>query len=69
MRAKAVAVLGEAADDLAAGIAFYDAQEQGVGRYFFDSVLSDIDSLQLYAGIHHTHLVKTKTLGEIVYAP
>jgi len=56
MRVKAVVVLDEAAADLAAGIAFYDAQEQGVGRYFSDSLLSEIDSLQLYAGIHSAHL-------------
>ena len=52
MGAKRVVVLDDAVDDLAAGIAFYDAQELGVGQYFFDSLLSDIDSLQLYAGIH-----------------
>lgn len=50
--AKAVVVLEDAADDLADGIAFYEAQESGVGQYFFDSLLSDLDSLRLYAGIH-----------------
>ena len=51
-----VIILDEAADDLGDGIAFYDAQEQGIGRYFFDSVVADIDSLLLYAGIHNVRL-------------
>jgi hypothetical protein len=55
-RVKDVIVLDEAADDLGDGIAFYDAQDQGVGRYFFDSVVADIDSLLLYAGIHSVRL-------------
>jgi hypothetical protein len=48
-RVEDVIVLDEAADDLGDGIAFYDAQDQGVGQYFFDSLISDIDSLLLYA--------------------
>lgn len=47
-----VVVLEEAAEDLAAGIAFYDAQELGVGQYFFASLVADIASLRLHAGIH-----------------
>jgi hypothetical protein len=31
---------------------FYERQQQGVGRYFLDSLYSDIDSLTFYAGIH-----------------
>lgn len=49
---KEVVVFEEAAADLADGAAFYDAQEPGIGRYFFDSLLADIGSLQLYAGVH-----------------
>ena len=41
-----------AMEDLAQGRKFYDLQALGVGDYFFDSVFSDIDSLELYAGIH-----------------
>jgi len=29
--------------------------EVGVGSYFFDSLVSDIESLKLYAGIHSKH--------------
>lgn len=52
MQVGAVVVLDEAADDLAAGVAFYDAQEPGIGRYFLDSLLADIASLRLHAGTH-----------------
>jgi plasmid stabilization system protein ParE len=55
MHAKAVVVLEEAAEDLAAGIAFYDAQEPGVGQYFIESLLADIASLELHAGTHAEH--------------
>jgi hypothetical protein len=47
-----VRVLRSALEDLAAGRRFYDRQA-GVGGYFFDSLFSEIDSLVLYAGIHH----------------
>ena len=43
--------------DLTSGRVFYEAQGEGLGAYFFDSVFSDIDSLALYGGIHR------KTLG------
>lgn len=52
MHVRAVVVLAEAAEDLQAGVTFYDTREPGIGRYFFDSLLSDIESLQIYAGIH-----------------
>jgi hypothetical protein len=47
-----VRILTSAFNDLAAGRAFYEAQGEGLGDYFFDSVFSDIDSLALYGGIH-----------------
>ena len=52
MRAHEVVVLEDAAEDLAAGIAFYDAQEPGIGQYFFASLVADLASLRLYSGIH-----------------
>jgi len=41
--------------DLREGFRFYDAKEIGIGSYFLDTLFSDIDSLQLYAGIHSIH--------------
>jgi len=55
MRVRAVIVLEEAALDLAAGRSFYDEREAGVGRYFLDCLISDLESLRLYAGIHSIH--------------
>lgn len=47
-----VRILQSAFTDLDEGAAFYDEQQPGVGGYFVDSLLSDIDSLALYGGIH-----------------
>jgi len=47
-----VQILDEAEQDLIDGFRFYEAQSRGLGDYFLDSLFSDIDSLQLYAGIH-----------------
>jgi len=34
---------------------FYDRQRPRLGIYFFDSLISDIESLKIYAGIHSVH--------------
>jgi len=47
-----VRILRSALDDLIFGSEFYKQQEEGVGAYFIDSLLSDIDSLVLHAGVH-----------------
>jgi hypothetical protein len=52
MKVKNVFVLKEAVDDLNEGRAFYDLQEQGVGNYFWDCLVADIESLVIYASIH-----------------
>ena len=48
-----IKILNEAELDIANGIEFYEVQKEGLGRYFYNSILSDINSLQLYAGIHY----------------
>lgn len=50
-----IEVLDAAEQDLVDGAQFYEAQEPGLGQYFLDSLFSDVDSLQLYAGIHAVH--------------
>jgi len=45
-------ILDAASRDLAEGYHFYEIQQAGLGGYFLDSLYSDIDFLQLYAGIH-----------------
>lgn len=47
-----IEILDEAEKDIAIGISFYEAQKDGLGKYFLDSILSDIESLHIYAGIH-----------------
>jgi hypothetical protein len=42
-----IVVLEEAAEDIEQGRKFYDLQEVGVGDYFEDTILSDIESLDL----------------------
>ena len=38
--------------DLLIGFEFYESQAVGLGQYFLDSLISDIDALVLYAGMH-----------------
>ena len=52
MQIRTVVILEEAARDLDAGKTFYDEKEEGIGLYFVDSLLSDIESLRLISGIH-----------------
>jgi hypothetical protein len=47
-----IVVLAEAVADLNDGKRFYDHINEGVGNYYWDSVVSDIESLIIYAGIH-----------------
>ena len=47
-----VIILHEAAEDLEAGREFYEDREFGVGQYFIDCLLSDLESLKFQAGIH-----------------
>lgn len=42
-------------EDLENGRAFYDHLEPGVGDYFFDALLADLEALSFYAGIHPVH--------------
>ncbi len=52
----AVVVLEDAAEDMETGRRFYERREPGVDDYFIESILSDLESLVLYAGIHPRHL-------------
>jgi hypothetical protein len=50
-----IVVLEEAAEDIERGREFYNRQDIGVGDYFEDTILSDIESLRLFHGIHSKH--------------
>ena len=47
-----VLILRQAISDIKLGQDFYDELERGVGKYFKSSILAEIDSLHLFAGIH-----------------
>ncbi len=57
MNIKHIKVLAEAEEDLETGRLFYENQEQGIGEYFWDTLISDIESLILCGGVH------SKTFG------
>jgi hypothetical protein len=45
MKIKDVYILKEAVKDLHEGRSFYDLQEPGIGDYFWDCIITDIESL------------------------
>ena len=47
-----VKILPTALEDLDRGRRFYARQRRSLGDYFLDALFADIDSLELYAGIH-----------------
>lgn len=65
-------ILDAVSRDLIEGHHFYETQQAGLGAYFLDSLFSDIDSLQLYAGIHavyfgHYHRALSKRFPFAIY--
>lgn len=47
IRIREIITLDEVADDLNNGKAFYDRLSPGLGNYFWDSLMADIESLYL----------------------
>ena len=52
MNIKNIIALEEVSFDLKIAEEFYEKQNKGLGGYFRDSILSDIESLWLYGGTH-----------------
>ena len=52
MNIKDIIALEEVSKDIKIAEEFYEKQNQGLGGYFRDSIISDIESLWLYGGIH-----------------
>jgi len=44
-----IKILDEAENDIASGISFYENQRENLGNYFLDCIMSDIESLYIYA--------------------
>ena len=47
-----VLLSSQAEDDIKKGIDFYENMDINLGSYFFNSIMSDIESLKIYKGIH-----------------
>jgi plasmid stabilization system protein ParE len=47
-----IRVLKTAKEDLREGWKFYERNSAGLGEYFLDCIQADVQSLQIYAGIH-----------------
>lgn len=47
-----IQILPQAEQDLIDGFHFYEMQQKDLGRYFLDTLFSDIESLEFFAGIH-----------------
>jgi len=59
-----IEILDSAEKDLLDGFKFYERQSKGLGNYFLESLFSDIDSLNLYAGIHAIHFGYNRMLSK-----
>jgi plasmid stabilization system protein ParE len=49
-----VEISSDAENDIREGYWFYEEQAIGLGDYFRDCIIADIDSLSFYGGIHET---------------
>ena len=47
-----VRITEDAEHDVLAGFRFYEDQTAGLGDYFRDSIIADVDSLMFFGGIH-----------------
>ena len=52
MKRRRVVFRDEALADLDEAAEFYEAMEPGLGNYCFDSILSDVEALEFFGGIH-----------------
>ena len=68
---KDVVVLDEVTNDIIAGKSFYNENEKGIGTYFQDSIIADIESLFIYAGVHSKlfgfYRMSTKRFPYVIY--
>ena len=47
-----IQILDDAENDIKKGMNFYESQSSGLGSFFLNAILSDIDSLHIFGGIH-----------------
>ncbi len=53
-----IKILTSAGHDLMDAYQFYEIQSKGLGTYFLKTLLADIDSLKINAGIHQLYFSK-----------
>ncbi len=58
-----IRILPPAQYDLIDGYWFYEEREGGIGDYFIESVMADIDSLVVCAGVHALHFEKHRMVA------
>lgn len=56
MKRRSVVVSEDAVIDIEEARAFYERQERGLGEYFTSCLVSDLESLSFFAGIHSVRL-------------
>jgi len=47
-----IKILESALEDIKRGWTFYERQKEGLGNYFLENIISDIESLKYFGGIH-----------------
>ncbi len=71
MKIRKVVSLTEVVGDLNDGRAFYDKRGAGVGDYFWESIITDIESLRIYAGNHTRkyalYYLLAKRFSDVIY--
>jgi plasmid stabilization system protein ParE len=58
-----IRILPAAQSDIVEGFSFYEENQTGLGAYFIESILSDIDGLAATAGIHPIQFGKFKKIA------
>lgn len=52
MKHREVRLTDEATQDIDNAVIFYDQIEPGLGEYFFDSIIADVEALEFFGGLH-----------------
>lgn len=56
MKHRSVRLTDEALADIDSATAFYEELVAGLGQYFFDSTITDLEALEFFGGIHQQTL-------------
>lgn len=71
MKFKNILISSDADLDLQKGRDFFESIEIGLGDYFYDSMIVDIESLKFFAGIHYKEFdffrMNSKKFSHFIY--